>query len=85
MNRHEFKRIRKEVLQVNQSDLANVMGVALNTISRFEVGTMSICPRTRFSMLYFESLGHLPTNVKTLPPSATKKQASKRSAKRKKR
>lgn len=85
MKRHEFKRIRKEVLRVNQSDLANVMGVTLNTISRFEVGTMSICPRTKFSMLYFESLGHLPLVVKTLPPSVTKKQASKRSVRRKKR
>lgn len=84
MNRFEFKRIRKEILRVNQSELASALGVSSNTISRFEVGAMAICERTSFSMLYLEGLGVIPKPKKITPPSAkSAKSAKSKKSKRK--
>lgn len=69
----KFKSIRIDVLRVNQSQLAQALGVSSNTVSRYELGVMSICNRTKYSMLYFCGLGQLPPLVRLKAPTAKSK------------
>ncbi len=84
MNRHQFKEIRVMTLRSNQTDLARALGVSSNTVSRFELGTMRICNRTKYAMLYLAQLGSLPRIEPPKPPSRANQKSSK-SSKRKKR
>lgn len=50
MNSFEFRKVRVEHLKVSQSILASMLGMARNSVSRMELGSMPIEIRTELAL-----------------------------------
>ncbi|MDF4593029.1 helix-turn-helix transcriptional regulator [Vibrio parahaemolyticus] len=57
MHPSEFKRIRKSVLKLSQSELGDKLDLSNDSISRFETGKYPIDKRTEFALLWLQHLG----------------------------
>ena len=56
MHPSEFKRIRKSVLKLSQSELGDKLDLSNDSISRFETGKYPIDKRTEFALLWLQHL-----------------------------
>lgn len=52
----DFKKIRVDYLALTQVELAEILEVSSNTISRFEIGSIPIDMRTSMALMFLSSL-----------------------------
>ncbi|MCA2486260.1 MULTISPECIES: helix-turn-helix domain-containing protein, partial [Vibrio] len=67
MHPSEFKRIRKSVLKLSQSELGDKLDLSNDSISRFETGKYPVDKRTEFALLWLQHL-ELHLEAPVTPP-----------------